>query len=379
MATRDAGTPDRREHGAPAVVITGASGLIGTRIARALSSHYAVVGLDVNEPGEDYPDRARFIECDLTDDHSTAAAVDQVREACGLSVASIIHLAAYYDFAGEPSPLYDELTVAGTRRLLRCARQRLDVGQFVFSSSLLVMEPNPDKVLDEGDPVRAEWDYPRSKLEAERVLRENHGDVPTVVLRLAGAYDEKGHSPPITQQIWRIREKKLESFLFPGNRSHGQSFIHLDDVESCFTAVVERRSRLGTFEIYLVGEPEVVSYGELQDRIGELLHGRAWPTLRIPAPVAKAGAWVKDTIAAEDEQFIKPWMVDLADAHYEISIERARHHLGWAPEKRLIAVLPAMIDELRRDPRAWYEENDLPLDDEAADAPRQGASAAGRR
>jgi UDP-glucose 4-epimerase len=66
-----------------------------------------------------------------------ADALARVRRDFGDQIASVIHLAAYYDFAGEPSPLYDEVTVRGTERLLRLLRD-FQVGQFVFSSTMLV-------------------------------------------------------------------------------------------------------------------------------------------------------------------------------------------------------------------------------------------------
>lgn len=178
-----------------------------------------------------------------------------------------------------------------------------------------------------------------------------------MILRIAGVYDADGHSPLITQQIWRIREKKLESFLFPGNRSHGQSFVHLDDVAACFRAAVERRGDLEPLEVFLVGEPRTLSYGELQDRIAELVHGHEWPTFRVPAPVARAGAWLKDKLRTDT--FIKPWMVDLADAHYPVSIERSQERLGWTPRHHLADELPAMIEKLKEDPESWYAEHGL--------------------
>jgi len=253
--------------------------------------------------------------------------------------------------------------VLGTRRLVTALRAHTRTEQIVFSSSLLVMKPVETKgeALDEVRDVLAEWDYPKSKLEAEAVLRDAHGHVPVVVLRIAGAYDAWGHSPPITQQIWRIREKKLESFLFPGDRSHGQSFVHLDDVASCIRSSVLRRGELEPWEVFLVGEPEVLAYGELQDRIGEAIHGREWPTIRIPAPVAKAGAWAKEKAPGVGEDaFIKPWMVDMADAHYPVSVARAKVRLGWEPRHRLGDVLPEMLANLEKDPKRFYEVNDLP-------------------
>jgi len=345
----------------PLVLVTGASGLIGTRVARSLIPDHRVVGLDVAEPPETFPEGADFVECDLTSDEKTRRAVQSVVDRHGGTIASVIHLAAYYDFSGEPSPLYDELTVQGTRRLLHALRALTRTDQLIFSSSLLVMRPTePGLVLDERSDVFAEWDYPQSKLDAESLLETERGSIHVVVLRIAGAYDEWGHSPPITQQIWRIREKQLESFVFPGNRSHGQSFIHLDDVAACLRSTVLQREALESWEVFLIGEPELLSYGELQDRIGELIHDRRWPTLRIPAPVARVGAWAKEKVPGGEDEFIKPWMVDLADAHYPVSIERAKRRLAWEPRHRLADTLPEMIGNMLQDPERFDELNALP-------------------
>jgi nucleoside-diphosphate-sugar epimerase len=347
----------------PVVMVTGSSGLIGSRLADALADRYQVVGLDVKPPAEG-GEQAAFVECDLTDAESVAEAMRQVKNQFGRALASVVHLAAYYDFSGEPSPLYEELTVGGTRRLL-LSLSDFNVEQFVFSSSLLVMKPAEEgEEVSETSPAEAAWDYPESKLDAEAVIRQLHADTPAVILRIAGVYDEQGHSIPIAQQISRIHQKQLESYFFPGDADHGQAFVHLDDLIDCFVKTIENRGQLGDYEIFLIAEPDVMSYAELQDRIGELLHGREWPTIRIPKAVAKAGAWVKDKLASEDEPaFIKPWMVDLADQHYPVAIERARAKLGWEPKRRLRETLNDMIASLKDDPQAWYQENGLPPPD----------------
>jgi nucleoside-diphosphate-sugar epimerase len=170
----------------------------------------------------------------------------------------------------------------------------------------------------------------------------------------------------ISQQIGRIHQKQFESYFFPGDADHGQAFVHLDDLVDAFVKTIERRGQLGDFEVLLIAEPDVMSYEELQDRIGELLHGREWPTIRIPKAVAKAGAWVKDKLASEDEPtFIKPWMVDLADQHYPVAIDRARGKLGWEPRRRLRSTIDEMVSRLKADPQRWYRENNLPPPDEA--------------
>src|SRR5690606_34877252 len=145
---------------------------------------------------------------------------------------------------GEPSPLYQDLTVEGTRRLLQ-GLQNFTVEQFVFSSSLLVQASSEEgQPIRENSPLDAEWDYPKSKLEAEDVIQKEARAIPTVILLLAGVYDDVCHSIPISQQIARIYEKQLESYFVPGDLSCGQSFLHLDDLVSCFQATVERRINL---------------------------------------------------------------------------------------------------------------------------------------
>ncbi|MCA9108530.1 MAG: NAD(P)-dependent oxidoreductase [Planctomycetaceae bacterium] len=343
------------------VIVTGASGLIGTHVCEILKDDYALVGLDLNSP-DDSKMPVHHIDTDLTDDQSVQNALNTVKIKHGVKVASVIHLAAYYDFSGNPSPLYHDLTVEGTRRLLQSLDHHgFEVDQFVFSSSLLVMKPNEEgRSLSELSATDAEWAYPQSKLQAEEVIRNEHGKMPYVILRIAGVYDERCHSLPISQQIARIYERQLESHVFPGNTSHGQALVHLDDLANCFQKVVEHRKRLGGQDVFLIAEPDVMSYGELQDRIGELIHGTEWRTVRVPKVVAKAGAYIQEKLADEDDQpFIKPWMIDLADAHYAANIAHARVKLDWQPQHRLRDTLPEMIQFLKQDSAAFYKENGL--------------------
>ena len=118
--------------------------------------------------------------------------------------------------------------------------------------------------LSSEDPVDPKWAYPQSKIETEAVIREERGAIPAVVIRLAGVYDEDGHSPPLCQQMSRIYEKKLEGFFFPGDASHGQSFIHLEDTVEALRICLERRAVLSEYEGFLLGEEDTMSYADLQ-------------------------------------------------------------------------------------------------------------------
>lgn len=340
----------------PLVLVTGGAGYLGAAVTEDLSRDHRVVALDVKAPDE-LPAGVSFVECDLTDDTSVANALATVRRDHGAAIASCIHLAAYYDFSGEPSPLYRTLTVEGTGRLLH-GLQAFDVAQFVFASTHILMKPaDEDEVITEDSPVDPAWDYPKSKLATERLIADQRGEIPAVILRLAGVYDEDTRVVPIAQQIRRIYEKQLESYVFPGDKTHGQAFVHLSDTVDCIRRVVERRGQLDAVEVFLVAEPEVMSYAELQEQIGELVHGEAWPTIRIPEAVAKAGAWVQQQLGGDEDGFIKPWMIDLADDHYPIAIDHARRTLGWEARHRLRTTLPRMVGGLLEHPEHWYRVN----------------------
>jgi nucleoside-diphosphate-sugar epimerase len=345
----------------PVIIVTGSSGLLGQTVIQTLASSYQLVGFD--RAGPPYPPvEAECVSVDVTDSELIARALERVRYAYGDRIASVIHLAAYYDFSGEPSDLYEEVTVRGTERLLR-ALQGFDVEQFLFSSTMLVHRPTqPGHPIDEQTPLEGRWAYPQSKIDTERCLREGRGDIKTVVLQIAGVYTDTCDSIPISHQIQRIYEKRLTGCVYPGDISHGQAFVHLDDVIDAMTRAVDRRHTLSADTTILIGEPETYSYDQLQRTLAELIHGDPeWQTQEIPKAIAKTGAWVQDKIPGIEEPFIKPWMIDLADDHYELDISRAREMLAWEPRHRLLHTLPRMVETLKADPAAWYKRHGLDL------------------
>ena len=343
------------------ILVTGSSGLIGSAVINRLADRFRMVGFD--RAGPPHPPSAAECVCvDLTSDESVRAGLERVRLGYGHRLASVIHLAAYYDFSGEPSPKYEQVTVRGTERLLRGLRD-FEVGQFIFSSTMLVHAPTePGRPITEEWPLEPKWDYPKSKVETEQLICAERGEIPAVLLRVAGVYDAHCHSIPLAHQMQRIYERRITSRVFPADTSRGQAFVHLADVVSAICSAVERRSLLPPELAVLIGEEETLAYEELQRRFGELIHGEPWETKHIPKALAKAGAWVQDAAAAvavSDEPFIKPWMIDLADDHYELNVSRARAVLGWEPTYSLRATLPKMVEFLKADPLGFYRENKL--------------------
>jgi nucleoside-diphosphate-sugar epimerase len=341
----------------PVVLVTGGSGLLGSRLVADLKERYDVVSLDLDGDPESPPD-VEFICTDLTSDRSVHRALERVTRTRRRDIASVVHLAAYYDFSGADSPLYEEVTVQGTARLLDALADHR-VGQFVFSSTMLVHEPaEPGDRIDEADPTAATWPYPASKVETERVISANRHGIPTVVVRLAGVYDEDGHSPPIANQIRRIDGRSITGRFYPADLDRGQAFVHVDDAVDALARIVDRRTALAGEVPILVGEPQTPGYGDIQDLVAREL-GRPRRTWRIPAPVARLGAWLRERNPFGEETFVKPWMVDHAGDHYELDIGTARQVLGWEPRHRVLDVIPDMIARLRKDPEGWYRANGL--------------------
>src|SRR5690606_33731235 len=145
-------------------------------------------------------------------------------------------------------------------------------------------------------------------------------------------------------------------YFFSGDASHGNVFLHLDDLIDALVKTVEKRNGLPEEIAINIGEPETPSYQDLQEKMGMLIHGDSWKTIEIPKPVAKAGAWAQDLFG---DPFIKPWMIDRADDHYELDVSRAKDLLGWEPKHRLMDTLPAIIENLKADPLAWYKKNKM--------------------
>lgn len=349
------------------ILITGSTGLIGSALTERLQRHYDVIGFDVKAP-KSIPEGSRFVEVDLTSDASVQQGLEQVSTWCGDQIASVIHLAAYYDFAGDPSPLYEKITVEGTRRLLH-ALKSMQVEQLIFSSTMLVHQPcSPGQTIDESSPVEPSWAYPQSKVRTEKLLSEEHGDIPVVIFRIAGVYDDYCHSLPLSHQIQRILERQITSKLYPGDLDAGQAFLHRDDLLQAFELAIENRSELPNETVLLLGEPDTMSYGELQQELGRLLHQEDWPTNRIPKPIAKVGAWLQDHNPFGEDPFIKPWMVDRTDDHYALDISRSRQMLGWEPRHRLRETLVKMITALSNNPEAWYREHNLTIPSGGAEA-----------
>ena len=351
-------TPDLR----PLVLITGAGGNLGQTLAVSLGNGYRVVGLDRKPQQTPFP----ILQADFATAASIELALHKLREAFGEHIASVVHLVAYFDFSNADDPRYRSVNVDGTRHLLR-ALQAFEVEQFVYASTMLVHAPcRPGERINESQPIDPRWAYPRSKAAAEEAVRQEHGRIPYVNLRLAGVYDDRSLVPTMAQQFARIYERDMQSYFYSGSTLVGQAMLHRDDMLDAFRRTIDRRNALPDETAILVGEADAIGYDALQDRLGALMHGvDDWPTMQVPKPLAAAGLWaqtrlepvIPDAIDKGQAPFVRPFMAEMADDHYALDTRRARDLLGWEPHHNFKDELPGLVHSLKDDPPGWYRRN----------------------
>ena len=193
----------------PLVLVTGAAGNLGQTLAQSLGDSYQVVGLDRKPQQTPFP----ILQADFATAASIELALHKLRDAYGSRIASVVHLVAYFDFSNADDPRYRSVNVEGTRHLLR-ALQAFEVEQFIYASTMLVHAPcRPGERIDENQPIDPRWAYPRSKAAAEEAVRQEHGRIPIVNLRLAGVYDDRSLVPTMAQQFARIYERDMQSYF----------------------------------------------------------------------------------------------------------------------------------------------------------------------
>ena len=366
------------ENEIPIVLITGATGKLGRALAQALKGSYTIVGLDRRT---DSSAGFEVFAADFSSADSIELALQRVRQRFGNHFASVLHLVAYFDFTNEDNPLYRSVNVEGTRHLLR-GLQQFDVEQFVYASSMLVHAPcKPGERIDETHPIAPGWTYPKSKADAEAVVRQEHGKIPYVNLRLAGIYDSRSMVPTLARQMARIYERDFQSYFYSGSPLVGQAMLHRDDMVQAFRLAIDRRAQLEPQLDVLIGEDHAMGFDAMQDELGRLIHGEEdWPTLVVPKSMAAVGAWaqdklepvIPDLIDKGEQPFIRPFMVRMADDNYALDTLRARKLLGWEASHRIKNELPAMVEAMKAEPAAWYARHGIALPAWLEDAHRQG-------
>jgi dihydroflavonol-4-reductase len=323
-------------------LVTGASGFVGSAVARALGRAGWQVRALVRTGSDrrnlqDLP--AEIVVGDITDDGSLDAALS--------GCEALFHVAADYRlWAPRPEPLY-RANVEGTRKVLEAAR-RAAIGRIVYTSSVAAVGlPADGSPGSEDTPVSLAGmigHYKRSKFLAEEVVRELvRTGAPVVIVNPSTPIGPGDRKPTPTGQL--VVDAALGRM--PAYVDTGLNIVHVDDVASGHLQAFQR-GRIG--ERYILGGDNLT----LRDILVEIsrLTGKPPPRVRLPHGLLLPIAWASE-VAARLSGTTPRVTVDgvrMARKRMFFSSAKAVRELGyqWRPPAQ------AFADALR-----WYREHGI--------------------
>lgn len=316
------------------VVVTGATGNVGTSAVKALSRSSEIeeiVGLARREPKLEQP-KTTWVEANVL----TADLTEIFREA-----DAVVHLA----WAIQPSRdavTLERINLEGSRRVFEAAAAA-GVPKLVHASSVGAYSPGPkDREVDESWPTEGTPTsfYSRHKVAVERELDRFEAAHPEVrVVRLRPALIFKDEAATEIRRLFVgpfLPNFLLRRGLLPAlprvDRLRFQA-VHSDDVGQAYLRAVLADVG-GAFNI--AAEPPL-SPEEMAERLGV----RTFP---VPARVVRRLA---DLSWRAHLQPTPPGWLDMARNVPLMSSERARSELGWEPQRSGVEALEELVEGMR--------------------------------
>lgn len=338
------------------VIITGGSGFIGRALVRNLcAQNIEVINLDIRFPDQ-IQDGESYQKLDLRDPQAIS---DYWQSETSEGLLAVFYLAAYYDFKNKAHPNYD-LMQAGLEDFFELfSKKAPDSCPFVYASSMAAIKPcQPGEKISSPGEKFAAWAYPKSKVRAENFLEAKAIKHPLVELVLAGVYSDYCELVPLYFNIERIRKLPLERNFFPGKTDRGLTYIHREEVVLAFDQVLKKRWQAGLYR-FLIGQQTPLTYRSFHERVGRILHQKKLLLIEIPKWLAKFGAALMVFVCGlmGKRRFVRPWMIDFADEHFEFDIRYSQQELGWQPHRQIQADLPRMLKKLKEEPEIYFEKN----------------------
>jgi len=247
------------------VLITGFTGFIGQRLAKAISGHIRVLSRSKQEGYS-------TVVCDLGSDIISKDALTDIEV--------VYHLAAFAHDRSDNSKvrhLYQKINVNATTQLAELA-VKSGVKKFVFVSSVKAGGyPNPGECANENNQGDPEGIYGRSKREAElkllKIGNESGMDVSIIRPSLVYGPDVKGN---LQLMLEGVKEGWFPPLPKTGNR---RSMIHVDDLVRAIIMVTEDKRANG--EIFIVTDGLPYSSREIYHVMCKI-SGKSIPKWSVP-------------------------------------------------------------------------------------------------
>lgn len=292
------------------VLITGAGGFIGRRVACAASKAGYDVTAVLRKP---YLDATRSVlQHDLRFPLDNLPATDW-----------IFHLAGTYAGAGKGDLQRTDLEMA--HNIIRCGLQA-GVKNWVFASAAEVYG-DVHTIAPEEAPTQPVIPYGRIKLSVERLLLEKSKEVPNcrvVILRIGEVYGSGG------RLINELAARFKRGFCpWPGTGDVPLSFVHVDDVAQAFLCAVQSAPIAAS--VYNVADDTPVTWRDFLLRMARLYGTR--PPVFLPKALVYfyAACCTLACRATRREAILTREAVRLITTPKVLSNCRLKRQLGFQP------------------------------------------------
>jgi nucleoside-diphosphate-sugar epimerase len=329
------------------LLVTGGTGFIGSHLAeegRRRGAEVVVLGLTERPEEQANADLLSRLGAEVIPGSITDAELCR-RAARGAT--HIFHLAVAMQEGGKSDEFFESINLHGTRHLLQAATEQR-VERFVYCSTIGIYGHRAPGITNEDSPLSPGNIYERTKVAAERLVRdfaENCG-LPAVVLRPADVYG------PRDQRLLKLF-KGVSRGRFPlfGSGKGRRHMVYVDDVVSAFFRACEREDAVG--EGLIVAGPRACTLRELLAEVASA-PGSSRYGIRLPlAPMLGLAAVVEDLCAAlAIDPPIYRRRMDFFSSDSEFDTARARRVLDWQPKVDLPEGIRRTVEswELGRDP-----------------------------
>jgi dihydroflavonol-4-reductase len=266
--------------------ITGATGFVGTHVARALEAQGADLRVLVR-PSSDLRNIEDLKADRVIGDLRDAASIEKAMSGCDV----VFHVAADYRlWIRDPQEMYRS-NVEGTRGVLEAARKN-GVRRVVYTSSVATMGfTSNGPSADENSPVSLDkmiGHYKRSKFMAEEVaLAAGRNGMDVVVVNPTTPVGEMDIKPtPTGRIILDFLKKKFPAYVDTG--------LNLVDVTECARGHVAALEKGKSGERYILGG-ENLTLKQILDKLASIT-GLPSPAIKVPYVLALAAGVVDEFV-----------------------------------------------------------------------------------
>ncbi len=306
-------------------LVTGATGFLGSHVARVLAEQGAELRLLVR-PTSDLRNIADLNADRVTGDLRDAASMEKAIAGCDV----VFHVAADYRlWVRDPAEMYGS-NVEGTRCLLEAARKQ-GVRRIVYTSSVATIGftsgLNHGKVPDEESPVGIAdmiGHYKRSKFMAEQVAVEAvKSGVDVVIVNPTTPIGERDIKPTPTGRI-------VVDFLKRKFPAYVETGLNLVDATECARGHVQALEKGRRGERYILGG-ENLTLKQILDRLAAIT-GLKSPTVKLPYFFAFATGVVDEMITGRLLGRVPRATIDAVRMGRKmmfVSSAKAERELGW--------------------------------------------------